>query len=250
MSLLRVIDFETTGLEASAEVVEVGWCDFQPETGDVGQARSFLCGVSAMPPETRAVHHIRLEDVAGRPRFNRALWVERAMNDGVAAFAAHLAEYEALFLTGSVPLVCTYKAALRVWPDAPSHGLFALLYWLEDQGLAAYSRRLAYPPHRAMPDAYATAHVLLAMYRAGMTSADLWRWSQLPRLLPRCTIGKFRGRPWAEVEGGFLEWMTRQADMEEDLKWNAQQELDRRRQPCPDSTCGSTTARPDLFTRP
>jgi exodeoxyribonuclease X len=62
-----------------------------------------------------------------------------------------------------------------------------------------------------------------------MTALDLWRWTQLPRLLPRCTIGKFRGKPWAEVEGGFLEWMTRQGDMDEDLKWNASNELARRR---------------------
>lgn len=233
MSLLRVIDFETTGLEASAEVVEVGFCDYDSETDQIGRQGSFLCGVSAMPPDTRAVHHIRLEEVAGLPRYNRALWVERAMIDGVSAFVAHNADYEALFLTGSVPLVCSYKAALRVWPEAPGHGAFALLYWLEDAGLVSFDSRTAYPPHRAGPDAYATAVVLGAMYRAGMTSLDLWRWAQLPRLLPRCTIGKFRGEPWAEVEGGFLEWMTRQADMDEDLKWNASQELARRRTPAP-----------------
>lgn len=250
MSLLRVIDFETTGLAADAEVAEVGWCDLDSETRQIGRRGSFLCGVSAMPPETRAVHHIRLEDVAGRSRFNRALWTERAMIDGVAAFVAHLADYEAMFLTGSVPLVCTYKAALRVWPQAPSHGAFALLYWLEDQGLADFDCAAAYPPHRAGPDSYATALVLAALYEAGMTSADLWRWTQLPRLLSACPIGKFRGRPWPEVEQGFLQWMTRQDDMEEDLKWNAQTELDRRRamasNPSPSDSAGANS---DLFTR-
>lgn len=229
MSLLRVIDFETTGLEPGAEVVECGWCDLDSETREIGRRGSFLCGVSAMPPDTRAIHHIRLEELIGQPRFDRALWVERAMLDGVAAFVAHMADFEALFLTGSVPLVCSYKAALRVWPDAPSHGVFGLLYWLEDQGLVTYDREAAYPPHRAGPDSYATGVLLGALFRAGMTALDLWRWTQLPRLLPRCTIGKFRGKPWAEVEGGFLEWMTRQGDMDEDLKWNASNELARRR---------------------
>lgn len=229
MSLLRVIDFETTGLSAAADVLEVGWCDLDSETRQIGRRGSFLCGAEAIPPETRAVHHIRAEEIAGLPRYNRALWVERAQLDGVAAFVAHMADFEALFLTGSVPLVCSYKAALRIWPEAPSHGAFALLYWLEDQGLVSPDRQLAYPPHRAGPDSYATALLVAALYAAGMTSADLWRWTQLPRLLPRCTIGKFRGVAWPDVEGGFLEWMTRQADMEEDLKWNAKNEIDRRR---------------------
>jgi exodeoxyribonuclease X len=156
VSLLRVIDFETTGLEPGAEVVECGWCDLDSETREIGRRGSFLCGVSAMPPDTRAIHHIRLEELTGRPRFDRALWVERAMLDGVAAFVAHMADFEALFLTGSVPLVCSYKAALRVWPDAPSHGVFGLLYWLEDQGLVTYDREAAYPPHRAGPGRTAT----------------------------------------------------------------------------------------------
>jgi hypothetical protein len=46
-------------------------------------------------------------------------------------------------------------------------------------------------------------------------------WTKEPKLLPTCPIGKFRGKPWPEVEAGFLGWMLRQPDMEEDLKWNA-----------------------------
>lgn len=50
----------------------------------------------------------------------------------------------------------------------------------------------------------------------------------VPALLPTCPIGKFRGKPWSEVDGGFLEWMLRQADMAADLKWNADREISRR----------------------
>jgi exodeoxyribonuclease X len=53
-------------------------------------------------------------------------------------------------------------------------------------------------------------------------------WTKEPRLLPRITIGKQRGAPWSEVETGFLQWMLRQPDMDGDLKWNAERELNRR----------------------
>ena len=103
-----------------------------------------------------------------------------------------------------------------------------LRYWLEDQGLLSLDHETAMPPHRAGPDAYVTAHILKALFAAGATGKEMVAWTREPRLLPTCPIGKFRGKPWPEVEGGFLQWMLKQADMEADLKWNANRELLRR----------------------
>ena len=125
-------------------------------------------------------------------------------------------------------MICTYKAALRAWPDAPSHSNGALRYWLEDQGLIAIDHTLTQPVHRAGPDAYVTAHILLALFNAGHTGLEMIAWTKEPRLLPTCPIGKFRGKPWSEVEAGFLGWMLRQPTMEPDLKWNAEREIARR----------------------
>jgi exodeoxyribonuclease X len=86
------------------------------------------------------------------------------------------------------------------------------------------------PAHRAGPDAYVTAHILLALFDAGATGRDMIAWTKEPKLLPTCPIGKFRGKPWPEVEGGFLGWMMRQPDMDPDLKWNADREIARRQQ--------------------
>ena len=139
-------------------------------------------------------------------------------------------EFEARFLgEHGLPVICTYKAALRVWPDAPGHSNSVLRYWLEDQGLLSLDHDTAMPPHRAGPDAYVTAHILKALFAAGATGKEMVAWTREPRLLPTCPIGKFRGKPWAEVDAGFLDWMLGQASMEADLKWNARRELERRR---------------------
>ncbi|EKY30608.1 hypothetical protein HMPREF0185_00187 [Brevundimonas diminuta 470-4] len=61
------------------------------------------------------------------------------------------------------------------------------------------------------------------------TLEEMAAWTLEPRLLPKCPIGKFRGAAWSDVEAGFLTWMLAQASMEEDLKWNARRELERRR---------------------
>ncbi len=224
MKIVRVIDFETTGTEPPAQVCEVGICDLSLDDRSISAPLSWLCGVNAMPPEVRAVHHISLADCAGAIPFDAA----RLLAPDLVAIAAHNAEFETKFFAPTVPVICTYKAALRVWPSAPSHSNGALRYWLEDQGLIAPDHSLTQPTHRAGPDAYVTAHVLLALLNAGATGRDMIAWTKEPRLLPTCPIGKFRGKPWSEVEAGFLGWMLRQPTMEEDLRWNAKREIARR----------------------
>ena len=224
MTVIRVIDFETTGTEPPAEVCEVGICDLHLEDRRIYAPVSWLCGVETMPKEVRAVHHISLLECAGKPAFD----ANRVLVPGLAAIAAHNADFETKFFQSSLPVICTYKAALRVWPKAPSHSNGALRYWLEDQGAISPDHVLTQPAHRAGPDAYVTAHVLLALFSSGATGRDMAAWTKEPRLLPTCPLGKFRGKPWSEVEAGFLGWMLRQPAMEADLKWNAEREIARR----------------------
>lgn len=225
MTTIRVIDFETTGAAPPAEVCEVGTCDLDLEARMVHAPRAWLCGVKSMPPEVRAVHHISLAECEGAQSFEAG---DMFRDMDIQAIAAHNADFETKFFESPLPVICTYKAALRIWPDAPSHSNGALRYWLQDQGKIAPDHALTQPAHRAGPDAYVTAHILLALFNAGATGKDMVAWTKEPRLLPRCPLGKFRGQPWSEVEAGFLGWMLRQPTMEDDLKWNAQREIARR----------------------
>lgn len=231
MTVLRIIDVETTGMEPPAAVViELGYSDLQRVGDDwiVCPPVSTLFGASSIPPETRAVHHISQAEIAGLPPFDPAAMVMGCI--GVSALVAHNYAFEALFIGDhSLPTICTLKAALRVWPEAPGHSNSVLRYWLEDQGLLSLDNATAMPPHRAGPDAYVTAHILKALFAAGATGKDMVAWTKEPRLLPTCPIGKFRGKAWADVESGFLNWMLAQPTMEADLKWNAEREIARRR---------------------
>ena len=226
MTIIRVVDFETTGTEPpEAEVCEVGVCDLHLEERRVDLPKSWLCRVRKMPPEVRAVHHISLAECEPWPPFDPELVLGP---HEVAAIAAHNSEFETKFFTPTKPVICTYKSALRVWPDAPSHSNGALRYWLEDQGKIAPDHAATQPAHRAGPDAYVTAHLLLALFGAGATGRNMVAWTKQPRIFPRCPIGKFRDQPWSEVEEGFLGWMIRHPDMDADLRWNAHQEIKRR----------------------
>ena len=234
MKILRVIDCETTGMEPPAEVIEIGWQDvlLTEEGAKLGTSGSQLfSAVNGIPPETMAVHHITPAMVDGLPPC-------RSLSDyrvGVLSpdyIVAHNAEFEGRWWNedvrridgGTIPLVCTLKAALRAWPEAPGHSNSVLRYWL-DLGL---DEALAMPPHRAQPDAYVTAHILMRLLDR-VSLAEMVTWTGEPRLLPTCPIGQeWRGKPWNVVDAGFLRWMLNNATMEADLKWNARRELSRR----------------------
>jgi exodeoxyribonuclease X len=230
--IIRCIDTETSGLEPPAQVVEVGFCDLV-KAGDgwqVQEPQSRLYGVDDLPPQVRAIHHITAAEVAGLAPFDPLALHAECVDDGVSVIACHNLEFDQQFLgVTSTPALCTYKAALRIWPDAPSHSNACLRYWLGDQGLLALDDAKAMPPHRAGPDAYVTAHVLKALLQV-TTANQMVRWAAEPRLLPRITFGKHKG-PWDKAPTDYLNWVVTKSDLDADTKWNAERELERRRVP-------------------
>jgi exodeoxyribonuclease X len=213
-------------------VIETGWCDLDAATGAIGAGGGYLCGVGPdvpMPPDARSVHHLRRSDLVGFPPHDARCFYEDAVRAGAVCLAAHSADFEAKHIMGSLPLVCTYKASLRVWPDAPAHKNMALLYMLEDAGVE-FDQERAWPPHRAESDAYASAVILREIMATGVTGPQLFEWTRSPALLPRCPIGTWRGHPWADIDDGFLHWILRTITDREDLRYCAGLELNRRHQ--------------------
>lgn len=224
MTTIRSIDFETTGIPNETDpqaIVEIGWQDIEFDgmgwAGLIPDGRSsFLCNPERpIPHEAMAVHHITDDMVA-----------DASGNVGLIGtpdyFCAHNADYERQFYDPGVPYICTYKVALRLWPDAPSHGLQFLRYHLNLPVEAA----AAFPPHRAGPDAYLGAVLMVRIIEEGRASLEeMVRWSSGPALLPRVTFGKHRGAKWEDVPTDYLDWLANKSDMDRDVKANARHHL-------------------------
>ncbi len=231
---LRVIDLETTGDSfTNGGVVEVGWQDLEAGAEGhwalTGAPGSLLvnpgCAISAV---TSAVHHIVDEDVAHAQH-----WEDLASavlrRDGVRALAAHRAAGEKRGwlprLTGGARWICTYKCALRLWPEAPTHSNQGLRYWRRPDGL---DRAAGLPAHRAGPDAYVTAHHLRDML-AQASVEQLLAWSEQPALLVRVPHGALRGRSWRELDDAQLEQvLSGQWGQNQDMMFTAREERARR----------------------
>lgn len=228
-AVARVFDLETTGLpdEEGAEVIEVGFydVDLTDVAYPVSEGWQSLCKPRGpIPPTTMAVHHITPADVENSPPLGEA-WL--ALGAGMTPsdiYVAHNAKFEQAFYTGRPQAwVCTYRCALRAWPEAPGHSNQVLRYWL---GLDIDPAR-AQPPHRALPDAYVTAHILRRLLQMRPVSR-LIEVSAEPALLPKVNFGKHRGMKFAEVPRGYLEWVADQKDMDEDIRFTAKHYLKRK----------------------
>lgn len=238
MLRLRVIDLETTGTSPPAEIIEIGITDV--EIGPRGLSISppfarLFRPADPISPETMAVHHITEADIPSSAPLctkeeARAVVWQRPTPD---VFVAHNCEFERKFLTDAVtdgaPWICTYKASLHVWPNAPRHTNQVLRYW---RGLNL-DPALAMPPHRAGPDAWVTAH-LVADLLSFADAREMIAWTDQPRPMPAIVFGKHRGLCWADVPSDYLEWLTTQTDMDADVLWHARRELDCRRSAPPD----------------
>jgi exodeoxyribonuclease X len=137
-------------------------------------------------------------------------------------YAAHRAAFEQSFLPGVGPFICTWKVAVTLAPNAPGHSLQELRYWLK----LDVDRAIADRAHRAGPDAYVCAALLLRMLASGkMTVEQMIELSAGPVVLPKLHFGKHAGVPVREVPRDYWQWCLRQ-EMDADVLHTARVIID------------------------
>ena len=174
-----------------------------------------------------AVHHLTPDDFCDDDPHCDEYRLREMFAEPADVMVAHAARFERGFIadtaTGGLPWICTVRSAKAVWPQAPGHSNQVLRYW---RGLRL-DPALANPAHRAGPDAWVTAHILIHLLKEA-TVEQMLEWTREPRRLERIPFGKHRGRAWAEAPDDYLRWMAGQGDMDAEVVAAARQELDRR----------------------
>lgn len=220
--MIAVFDCETTGLDpATASIIELGvvhWPSFS----------SFSCLVKPdheIEIQAMAAHHLTNDMVAEGATLKDAI---KATQMTEAKFlCAHNAAFDMGFVKIDKPVICTYRCARHLWPDAPAYSNQVLRYWLKIEGELHNgdgAEIMQLPPHRALPDAWVTAHILYKMLDKHEPEA-LVKLTKAPILMKDCRFGKHAGKLWASVPKDYLAWMLRQKDFDSDAVHTAKHHL-------------------------
>jgi len=223
---IRCIDIETTGIDPDNDaVVEIASVDLLRDGGVSNSQETLVRPTIAVPPESSAGHHLIDADLANAPPLEQV--IDRFK--GADAYVAHNCSFEQSFLgkyLGETTWICTYKCALRVWPDLISHSNQALRYTLGLVNPHGIDRK-SLNPHRALSDAIVTSAIFNELLKQAKWS-ELVQWSSEPPLLTVFGFGKHRGQRFDAVPRDYLEWIASgQNDLREDVKFSARYWLQR-----------------------
>ena len=158
-------------------MVEIAWTDVILDGGRfvLGETQSHLLKPKhKISPGALATHQITEEMVKDAPEIGE---IKPSPTVGADIFVAHSAAFDRQFFPAREhPWICTQMAARRVWPEAPSYSNQNLRNWLN---LEFPDPERTLPPHRAGPDTYVTAHILLRLLQE-RTIEQLIEWTSTP----------------------------------------------------------------------
>lgn len=222
LTLIRVVDTETTGIDDPAEMVEVGWTDVRLFSGgwqiERGPIATLVDPGMPITFPAMAIHHITEAEAASGVHPDNA---RRLATIGADILCAHNWQFDSRFLRSQLPFICTLKCARVLWPDLQGYSNGSIRYEL---GLVPHDDDRAQPSHRAGPDTWVTAHILLKMLETH-TVEQLLDISANPIRLLRFPGGnKHRGKLFSEIarqDPGYLNWVIDKSEFGEDVKFSA-----------------------------
>ncbi|MGX9145881.1 hypothetical protein [Mesorhizobium sp. 128a] len=212
LTLIRVADSETTALDDPKELVEIGWTDVRlfPDGWAIESGPHARIVNPGMPisPGARAAHHITDEEAAAgmAPDDARAL-----INTGPDFICCHHMAFDRGILKPTKPEICTFKCAKDTYPNLESHKNGAIWYAL---GLGGGAKQME-PVHRAGPDSWTTAHILLDLLRV-LPVETMVEISANPLRLLKINFGKHAGLSFSELPTDYLDWILHKSDMRND----------------------------------
>jgi len=169
------------------------------------------------------VHHLIDADVENAPILSEVIDRFR----GADYYVAHNCEFERSFFAAQGvelgPWICTYKCALRVWPELDGHSNQELRYALGRATPFPGFDRSTISPHRAAFDVVVTAAIFEELIKHARWS-ELVRWSAEPALYTKFHFGKYRGQRYdaiAASDPDYLRWIVDKSELEASIKHSA-----------------------------
>jgi exodeoxyribonuclease X len=204
----------------SASVAALALRAFTSGSGIANAMHTLVRPGKPIPPGASAIHHLIDEDAQSAPQLAEV--IDRFK--GADFHVAHNCAFGQSFFSAQGvelgPWICTYKCALRVWPELEGHGNQELRYALGRATPCPGFDRSTISPHRAAFDIVVSAAIFEELIKHARWS-ELVQWSSEPPLHTRIHFGKYRGRRYDDIaatDPDYLQWIIEKSELDEGVK--------------------------------
>ena len=230
--MLIFLDVETTGLEFDDKICSVGIITAEDEKIDSHYA--LVNEGKKIPPKASSIHHITNEMIKEKTSFKESevyRFLQENNNTHVTIVSHNVFfDLQKLSLAGlewKGGVIDTLRVTKHLIPECEFFSLQVLRYELrlykeEEQAAVTCGIKNALIAHDALSDALFVKQ--LFDYLQTMASVDeMLELTQEKVLMQKMHFGKYAGKYIEEIamnDRGYLEWMLRTPDLDEDLRYS------------------------------
>jgi len=244
LAVYLLFDTETTGNQEHDRIIQVGaMIVHSKEKIDVIDE---LCSSDVpISIEAMEVHNITPETIADKAPFSQTRFIQEAerFNNSENYLIAHNISFDLGMLEkegfeNHYTLIDTLRVAKHLLPDSPAHRLQYLRYALDlykSEAKEAERLGITIKAHDAIGDVLVMKLLLSKLvtltqerFPGQNPMQKMAELTQTPVLLKTFKFGKYKDREIEEVareDMGYLQWMHKNLELDEDLKYTLEQYL-------------------------
>ncbi len=244
MAAYILFDTETTGNQAQDRIIQIGAMVFQ---GKEIEVHNELCSTEQeISVEAMEVHHITPHIIADKPPYGDTVFSKRlaSLNHPENYLIAHnisfdLGMVEKEGFVNHCQLIDTVRCAKHLYPELPYHRLQYLRYALrlyKEEQKEAEKIGITIKAHEAIGDVLILKLLLSQLtkrcketFPEEKVMEKLVMLTQTPVMMQTFKFGKYKGRIIEEIaqeDMGYLKWMRKNLDLDEDLAYTLDHHLE------------------------
>jgi DNA polymerase-3 subunit epsilon len=223
------LDCETTGLEPGTDrILEIAAVKFQfSET--LASFETLIDPECSIPDVSIAIHHITESMVIGKPKIQEVLpqitefagdhiIIGHGINLDLAFLSAAAQRFDLPNAFEKRTIIDTFRLA-RLYGESPTNSL---------ETLRQHFNIAAEGAHRAMNDVTVNIGIFKYLAKSFKTTGQILERLSKPIQIRVMPLGKYKGRPFADIPIEYLEWIVR-GNFDDDLLFSVRTELQKRR---------------------
>ncbi len=245
MSKFVILDTETTGAAEEDRIIQLGFMVLGRPKDPIEVHNEFCTAPLDIKIEAMEVHGITPDMLVGKPVCTQTAAFGRLMelNSGENYMIIHNAKFDLDMLSkegfeNQMQVIDTLRCAKHLFPNAAAHRLQYFRYEMglyKDEEAEAAKHNIVIKAHDAIGDV-----LVLKLFVSKLVEAiknqfpelnpmqKLVELTQTPVMIQTFNFGKHKGKRIADVareDAGYLAWMQKSMDLDEDMTYTLKQLL-------------------------